>query len=409
MARPSLCKDCTADLQVANKALTTAKLAADAANVAKSSFLANMSHEIRTPMNAILGMANLLRRGGVTLLQADRLNKIDASARHLLAIIDDILDISKIEAGMLVLEEAPVSIVAILANVNSILSERAGEKGLRLVTECGPLPQFLMGDATRLQQSLLNFTINAIKFTETGTVTLRALEIHKNADTVLVRFEVEDSGIGIRPDALARLFNAFEQADISTTRRYGGTGLGLAITRRLAERMGGEVGVESVPGAGSTFWFSARLKKCVEPITAAATSEGDAEMLIHQYHAGRRILVVDDEPINREVAQIILQDVDLVVDTADDGVMALAMARTTAYAAIFMDMQMPHMGGLDATREIRQLPGHARTPIIAMTANAFVEDKKSCLDAGMTDFLVKPFKPDDLFVMLLRALNRRLG
>jgi PAS domain S-box-containing protein len=389
--------------------LARAKEAAEAANVAKSAFLANMSHEIRTPMNGILGMANLLRRSGVTLLQAERLDKIDTSAQHLLAIINDILDISKIEAGKFLIEEAPVNIGSLLGNVSSILSERIKAGNIRLLIESESLPANLMGDPTRLQQALLNYVTNAIKFTEAGSVTLRALRQEETTESVCVRFEVQDTGIGIQGDALSRLFSAFEQADNSTTRKYGGTGLGLAITRRLAELMGGEAGVESTPGVGSTFWFTAKLKKGGEALARPAASGIDAELVIQQHHAGSRILVVDDEPINCEIAKMLLEDIGLVVDTAEDGAMAVALARQTPYAAIFMDMQMPNLNGLEATQQIREISGRRETPIIAMTANAFAEDKARCIAAGMSDFLTKPFAPDVMFAILLKWLGRSRG
>ncbi len=400
----------TADLEAANRSLILAKIQAEAANIAKSAFLANMSHEIRTPMNGIIGMANILRREGLTPKQLERLDTIDTSAQHLLSVINDVLDISKIEAGKLVLEEAPVAISSLLANVSSILSERAKAKGIHLLIQTESLPTNLVGDPTRLQQSLLNYATNAIKFAEAGTVTLRTLKQEETAEELVVRFEVQDTGIGIAPEAMSRLFSTFEQADNSMTRKYGGTGLGLAITRRLAELMGGEAGAESTLGVGSTFWFTVKLKKKKERRQAERLErnvDADAETLLKLRYAGLRILVADDEPINREVAQMQLEAVDLVVDTAEDGAEAVTLAQEMTYVAIFMDMQMPNVNGLEATREIRRLPGYRQTPIIAMTANAFAEDKAKCLEAGMNDFLIKPFNPDQLFAILLRALNQR--
>ena len=377
--------------------------------IAKSRFLPNMSHEIRTPMNGILGMASILRREGVTPRQEERLDKIDAASHHLLSIINNILDISKIEAGKFVLDEAPVSVSSLMKNVISILSERVEAKGIELRIKIEPLPPNLYGDPTRLQQALLNYATNAVKFTETGSVTLRIHKQELTAEALLVRFEVIDTGVGIAPDAMQRLFSAFEQADNSTTRKYGGTGLGLAITRRLAELMGGGAGAESTPGVGSTFWFTVRLKKGDKVVVTHPLTRGDAETHIRQRYAGSRILVADDEPINREVAQIQLKAAGLVVDMAQDGAEAVALTRKTVYAAILMDMQMPNMDGLEATRQIREMPGHGQTPIIAMTANAFTEDKARCMAAGMNDVLIKPFDPDTLFATLLRWLDRREG
>ena len=400
----------TAELEMANQSLSQAKTAADVANVTKSAFLANMSHEIRTQINGIIGVANLLRREGVSPQQAKRLDTIDASSQHLLSVINNILDISKIEAGKFTLEEAPVDIGSVLGNVNSILAERLQAKGLHLLMEIGQLPGNLWGDPTRLQQALLNYVTNAVKFTDQGKITLRVINQNETDDRVTLRFEVTDTGIGITPEAMSRLFSTFEQADNSMTRKYGGTGLGLVITRHLAELMGGEAGVESTPSVGSTFWFSVCLKKMemrrnVERQEPSAVV--DAESLIRQRYAGQRILVADDEPLNQEIAMTLLQAVGLLVDTADDGVQAVELVCKKRYAAIFMDMQMPKLNGLEAVRQIRNFAGCGDLQIIAMTANAFAEDKALCIEAGMNDFLVKPFMPEQLFGVVLRALDQR--
>jgi len=386
--------------------LAQSRDAAEAANQSKSAFLANMSHEIRTPMNAILGMTNVLQRDSVTPLQTKRLDKIEAAAKHLLGIINSILDLSKIEAGKFVMDEAPLSVESLVSSVSSIMTEAAQAKGINIRTDVSPFPPGLHGDPTRLQQALLNYVTNAIKFSDQGEVIVRALKQDETDASVMARFEVQDNGIGIQPEALPRLFNAFEQADNSTTRQYGGTGLGLAITRRLAELMGGEAGVRSMLGAGSTFWFTARLsKKEASEIVTPLPVAPDSEKLIRQRHHGRSLLIVDDDPMNLEVAKLLLKASGLSIATAEDGIQAVRMARETAYAAILMDVQMPRLDGLHATRQIRELPNCAGIPIIAMTANAFAEDRSRCFEAGMNDFLIKPFEPKLLYSTLLKWLD----
>ena len=382
--------------------------ALDAANRAKSEFLANMSHEIRTPLNAITGMAYLLQREKMSLSQKDKLKKIDISGKHLLGIINDILDLSKIEVDKLNLENREINIANMVENVASMLSDRAKEKNLKIIIENEYLPELLIGDPTRLQQCLLNYANNAIKFTDTGSVTLRTRKLEENNHSILLRFETKDTGIGINPDSVSRLFTAFEQADVSTTRTHGGTGLGLAINKRLAHLMGGDVGVESTLGVGSTFWLTARLKKAEIPLNQlnSISAKPAAEVLLRDY-AGQLVLIVEDEPLNREIAQMILEDVGLTVETAENGAEAVAKVASKSYRLILMDMQMPVMDGLEATRKIRQLPEGKDIPILAMTANAFVEDKRNCFESGMNDFIDKPVLPEKLFDTLLKWLSRR--
>jgi signal transduction histidine kinase/DNA-binding response OmpR family regulator len=384
-----------------NEALARAKSAAEAANHAKSAFLANMSHEIRTPLHVIIGSANLLGRDVSDPKKQVRVNQLLENSEHLLAVINDVLELSKIEAQSLSVDHDHFVLDGVVARVRRMLEMRVQEKGLELKIELAAELQGLavVGDVARLTQVLINLCTNAIKFTHRGSVTLRLERLADLPQGVRVGFSIEDTGIGIAPEDMDRIFQPFEQVDPSLSRKYGGSGLGLAICQRLVRLMGGEIKVRSEMGNGSAFSFELVLRRGAGVQTIeipSAAIPGD--------FLGARILVAEDHPQSQEILLDMLDELGCVGDIATDGVEALDLAANGSYDAILMDMHMPNMDGLAATRAIRALRQHARTPIIALTANAFAEDRQRCLDAGMDDHLSKPVTPGTLAA----ALGKRL-
>ena len=544
----SIVEDITAE-RAAIEEIKQARALAESAARLKSDFLANMSHEIRTPMNAIIGMAHLAMKTELTPRQRDYMKKIQMSSQHLLGIINDILDLSKIEAGKMIVESIDFELDRVLENVAGLIAEKAVAKNLELIIEIDEnVPHSLIGDPLRVGQVLINYANNAVKFTEQGDIAIHVSVAQESAGEVVLKFAVTDTGIGLNDEQRSRLFQSFEQADTSTTRKYGGTGLGLAISRQLAGLMGGEVGVDSEPGKGSTFWFTARLGHGEEKLrrllpdpdlrgcrvlliddnehardvigdmlrsmtfvvaTAASGREGIAEIaravgagepyeivfldwqmpeldgiataqeirrnmptaaphlvMITAYGreevikaaneagiedvlikpvtasllldtairvlggtqayqprfvghsapetdlstiAGARILLVEDNNINQEVATELLQQAGFLVDVAENGAIALDMVirqnRDAGYAIVLMDMQMPVMDGITATREIRKMPEWSELPIVAMTANAMAGDRDRCIEAGMNDHVAKPIDPDQLWITLRRWIK----
>jgi two-component system sensor histidine kinase/response regulator len=392
-------------LREINEQLRQALDRAEAGSRAKTMFLSNMSHEIRTPMNAIIGFTHLMHREIDDPVQSERLRKVSDAADHLLRIINDILDLAKIESGGLRLESTDFSLESVLSRVTMLVSDEARAKGLELVIAPTDVPDRLHGDPTRLAQALLNLLGNAIKFTARGVVRLSVVLLERKPPHLTLRFEVHDTGIGIEPAQLDALFMPFQQADGSTTRRFGGTGLGLAITKRIAELMGGEVGANSTPGAGSRFWFTARLtmQSPARSVSPAPPQPAEPASGAPHWH-GARVLLAEDNRVNQDVAVELLRTLGIVPDVAGDGAQAVQMARAGAYDLILMDVQMPLLDGLQATRELRNGQDALAVPIVAMTAGAFAEDRKACLAAGMNDHIAKPIELSALHAVLRRWL-----
>jgi len=378
---------------------------AEFATKAKGDFLANMSHEIRTPMNAIMGMTHLALDTKLTAKQTDYLTKAYNSSTSLLGIINDILDFSKIEAGKMDMEAVDFHLDAVLENVNTLISLKAEEQGLNLNFDTpAEIPRFLIGDSLRLGQIIINLSNNAVKFTENGSVTIETRLLEKSDTIFKLQFAVKDTGIGLTEEQIGKLFKSFSQADSSTTRKFGGTGLGLTISKRFVEMMNGEIWVESEPGKGSAFIFTAEFGHGEESKVALSSSQSvDSEAL--KPILGAKILLVEDNEINQQVAKEMLENTGFFVDIAVDGKQGVEAVQQKGYDIVLMDIQMPVMDGYTATETIRQIPKFKDLPILAMSASAMTQDQENAIAAGMNGHVAKPIEPQQLFSTLLKWIK----